>query len=147
VTEAVLRAVFGALARHEVALECMLLKPSMVLAGKEHARKSGPEEVARETMKVLLRTVPAAVPSINFLSGGQTPEQATANLNALNTTGARAPWLLSFSYARALQEPVLEAWRGKPGNVGRAQQEFVRRARLNAAASKGQYRPEMERDA
>jgi fructose-bisphosphate aldolase class I len=147
VTEAVLHAVFEALHRHKVILESMLLKPSMVLPGKDCASKAGPQEVARETMKVLRRTVPAAVPSINFLSGGQSAQQATANLNALNTMFPGAPWQLSFSYARALQQPVLDAWRGRPENVELAQSAFHLRAKLNAAASKGQYQPDMERGA
>jgi fructose-bisphosphate aldolase class I len=144
VTEAVLQAVFEALHRHKVVLESMLLKASMILPGKEYPRQAGPEEVARETMAVLRRTVPAAVPSINFLSGGQTAVQATANLNALNTLFPAAPWNLSFSYARALQQPVLEAWRGRPENAAAGQAALLQRAKLNAAASKGQYRPEME---
>lgn len=145
VTEAVLHAVFHALHRHNVILECMLLKPSMVLPGKESAPKAGPDEVARETLKVLRRTVPAAVPSINFLSGGQTAEQATANLNAMNVLLPEAPWELSFSYARALQQPVLDTWRGKRDKVEAAQSAFRLRAQLNAAARKGQYKPDMER--
>ncbi len=146
VTEAVLHAVFHALHRHGVILEYMLLKPNMVLPGKEYARQSAAEEVALETLKVLRRTVPAAVPSINFLSGGQTPVQATANLNAMNEQFPRAPWELSFSYARALQEPVLEAWRGNPGNLESAQRIFYRRAQLNGAARQGTYKPGMEQE-
>jgi fructose-bisphosphate aldolase, class I len=145
VTEAVLHAVFHALHRHKVMLEWMLLKPSMVLPGKDSARKASPEQVARESVKVLRRTVPAAVPSINFLSGGQTPEQATANLNAMNALLSHAPWELSFSYGRALQQPVLEIWRGKRDNGQAAQHALRLRARLNAAARKGQYHPDMER--
>jgi fructose-bisphosphate aldolase, class I len=144
VTEAVLYAVFHALHRHNLILEWMLLKPSMVLPGKDSQAKAGPDEVARESLKVLRRTVPAAVPSINFLSGGQTAEQATANLNAMNVLLPHAPWELSFSYARALQQPVLETWRGKRDKVEAAQNAFRRRARLNAAARKGQYKPDME---
>ncbi len=144
VTEAVLHAVFHALHRHGVMLEYMLLKPNMVLPGKGHAHKAGPDEVARETLRVLRRTVPAAVPSINFLSGGQTAQQATANLNAMNAMLPQAPWQLSFSYARALQEPVLAAWRGLPANVAAAQQIFRRRAQLNGLAREGKYSPEME---
>ncbi len=147
VTESVLHAVFHALHRHRVTLEYMLLKPSMVLPGKEHARKADPDEVARETVKVLRRVVPAAVPSINFLSGGQTAEQATANLNAMNVLFPQAPWELSFSYARALQQPVLDAWQGRRENVTAAQQVFHFRAVLTGAARRGQYRPEMERAA
>lgn len=147
VTEAVLHAVFHALHRHRVRPEWMLLKPNMVLPGKEHARQAGPDEVARATVNVLRRTVPAAVPSINFLSGGQTPEQATANLNAMNVLFPRAPWELSFSYARALQEPVLAAWRGKRENVASAQRVFYLRAQLNGAARQGRYTPDLERAA
>jgi fructose-bisphosphate aldolase class I len=114
------------------------------LPGKESTAKAGPDEVARESLKVLRRTVPAAVPSINFLSGGQTAEQATANLNAMNVLLPHAPWELSFSYARALQQPVLETWRGKRDKVEAAQNAFRLRAQLNAAARKGQYKPHME---
>jgi fructose-bisphosphate aldolase class I len=144
VTEAVLHAVFHALRRHKVVLEHMLLKPSMVLPGKASVDKVGPQEVARASMRVLRRAVPAAVPSLNFLSGGQTAEQATANLNAMNELFPHAPWELSFSYARALQQPVLEAWRGKKENTEGAQRALLLRARLNAAARKGVYQAEME---
>lgn len=144
VTEAVLHAVFHALYRHGVMLEYMLLKPSMVLPGKEHGFKASPDEVGSETLKVLLRTVPAAVPSLNFLSGGQSEAEATANLNAMNVMAPQAPWQLSFSYARALQEPVLRAWCGKHENRQAAQQVFHARARLNSFACMGLYKPEME---
>jgi fructose-bisphosphate aldolase class I len=146
VIEAVQHAVFHALHRHGVVLEHMILKPSMVLPGKAHSRKAEPDEVARETIRILKRTVPAAVPSVNFLSGGQTPQQATANLNAMNQQYPDAPWELSFSYARALQEPVLDAWRGKAGNVGAAQKVFHHRAQLNGAARQGRYKQEMEKN-
>ena len=144
VTEAVLHAVFHALHRHGVALEYMLLKPSMVVPGKASAHKAAPEEVARATLKVLLRTVPAAVPSLNFLSGGQSEAEATANLNAMNVLYPQAPWQLSFSYARALQQPVLETWLGKAENKMAAQHVFHRRAKLNSFARMGLYKPEME---
>ena len=144
VTEAVQNEVFAALKRHRVQLEAMLLKPSMVVAGKAHPPKASPEEVAERTLRVLRRTVPAAVPSINFLSGGQTPEEATANLNAMNAAYASLPWLLSFSYARALQEPPMAIWRGKAENAEAAQRAFLRRARLNAAAQRGTYETAME---
>jgi len=147
VTEEVLHAVFHALHRHRVILEYILLKPNMVLPGKAHARRAGPEEVARETVKVLRCTVPAAVPSINFLSGGQTAEQATANLNAMNVQFPQPPWELSFSYARALQEPVLAAWCGERKNVETAQRIFHQRAALNGAARLGKYKPDMEQAA
>ena len=146
VTEAVQHAVFHALHRHGVMFEYMVLKPSMVLPGKEYPSQAKPEVVAASTLKVLRRTVPAAVPSINFLSGGQGPEEATANLNAMNVLGAQsAPWELSFSYARALQQPTLQAWAGRTENVSKAQQAFYRRARLNGLARRGDYRPEMEK--
>jgi fructose-bisphosphate aldolase, class I len=145
VVEAVHHAVFHALYRHGVILEYAVLKPSMVLPGKAHATRATPEQVAAATIKVLRRTVPAALPSINFLSGGQGPEEATANLNAMNAQYPAAPWELSFSYARALQQPVLEAWSGKEENVPAAQQAFLKRARLNGAARRGEYDPAMER--
>jgi fructose-bisphosphate aldolase class I len=147
VAEAVLHAVFHALHRHGVILESLVLKPSMVLPGKGHPSKAKPEVVAEATVKVLRRTVPAAVPSINFLSGGQGPEEATANLNAMNALfSSKAPWELSFSYARALQEPPLRIWAGKADNAAAAQQAFLKRAKLNGLARRGAYRPEMEQD-
>jgi fructose-bisphosphate aldolase class I len=130
VTETVQHAVFAALVRYGVVLEHMLLKPNMVIAGKDAAQSSS-AEIAAATLTVLRRTVPAAVPSVNFLSGGQTPEQATANLRAINEAAEGAPWLLSFSYGRALQQPVLDAWRGDAANVVRAQAELLRLARRN----------------
>ncbi len=145
VSEQVLHAVFHALHAQRVLLECMLLKPSMVLPGKG-AAKAAPEVVARNTVDVLRRTVPAAVPGIFFLSGGQTPEEATANLDAMNRLGPH-PWVLSFSYARALQEPALTAWRGDAGNAQAAQRALVHRARMNAAAREGRYEVAMENDA
>jgi fructose-bisphosphate aldolase class I len=146
VTEAVQHAVFYALHRHGVMFEYMLLKPSMVLPGKKHPPKASAEVVADATVKILRRTVPAAVPSINFLSGGQSPEEATANLNAMNAKFAsNAPWALSFSYARALQEPPLRSWAGKTANTAAAQQAFYQRAKLNGMARRGTYSAEMER--
>lgn len=146
VTEAVQHAVFHALHRHRVELEYIVLKPSMVLPGKDAPKKASPEEIAEKTLAQLRRTVPAAVPSINFLSGGQTPEEATANLNAVNAIAGNAPWQLSFSYARALQDPVLKTWQGKTENVQAAQQALYKRAKLNSAARTGRYTPEMEKD-
>ena len=143
VTEVVLNEVFQSLFLHQVALESIILKPSMVIAGSTHAEKSAPEEVAEYTLGVFQNTVPAAVPTINFLSGGQTPEQATANLNAMNVL-SNQPWNLSFSYGRALQETCLKAWQGKADNTANAQQELLKRSRLNAAASVGEYTAEME---
>jgi fructose-bisphosphate aldolase class I len=143
VTEAVQHAVFHALHRHHVVMELMLLKPNMVLPGKDN-RRAEPDEVADATLKVLNRTVPAAVPSINFLSGGQGPEEATINLNAINYQRGHAPWQLSLSYGRALQQPVLQAWAGLAENIEAAQQALLKRARLNSLARKGEYNPGME---
>jgi fructose-bisphosphate aldolase class I len=143
VTEAVQHAVFHALHRHHVVLELMILKPNMVLPGKD-CRRAEADEVAAATLKVLRRTVPAAVPSINFLSGGQGPEEATVNLNALNQQAPGAPWRLSISYGRALQQTALQAWLGKTENVHAAQQALLKRARLNHLAMLGEYQPAME---
>jgi fructose-bisphosphate aldolase class I len=144
VTEAVLEGVFAALRRHGVQLEAMVLKPNMVLPGKSNPDKASPEQVATETVRVLKRTVPAAVPTINFLSGGQSPGEATANLNAMNALFPNAPWRLSFSYSRALQEPVMACWRGQASNREAARRLFLHRCRLAAAAVQGSYKPEME---
>jgi fructose-bisphosphate aldolase class I len=138
VTEAVQHAVFHALRRHHVALELMILKPNMVLPGKD-CRLAEPEEVAAATLKVLRRAVPVAVPSINFLSGGQDTEEATANLNALNQHAPNAPWLLSISYGRALQQAPLHAWRGEAENMRLAQQTLLKHSRLNHLAMLGGY--------
>jgi len=142
---AVQHAVFTALRRHHVALELMILKPNMVLPGKD-CRRAEPSEVAAATVKVLKRTVPAAVPSINFLSGGQTPEEATANLNAINQFAVNAPWHLTISYGRALQQPALQAWLGNADNVDAAQAALLKRSRLNHLAMLGEYTLEMEND-
>lgn len=143
VTEKVHHAVFRALYKHRVSFELMILKPSMVIAGKAHAKPSSVEAVAEATLAVFRRTVPAAVPSINFLSGGQAEIQATAHLNAMNQLGPH-PWNLSFSYARALQDSCLKTWQGKTENVAEAQQVLSKRARLNSLAALGQYSKEME---
>ncbi len=147
VSDAVLHAVFNALHRHGVRLECMVLKPSMVLPGKEHPPKASPEVVAANTLEVLRRNVPAAVPTINFLSGGQSPEEATANLNAMNIMAPDAPWVLSFSYARALQDPPMKLWAGRTENVRTAQQAFYQRLKMNSLARDGKYRVELEKAA
>lgn len=139
VTEKVLHTVFSALHAHHVLLEYMILKPNMVLPGKE-CRRAKPEEVAHETIKVFKRTVPAAVPSINFLSGGQEADEATENLNAINELYPKTPWLISFSYGRALQQPALQAWQGKEENIQGAQEALKERARLNGSAQLGQFR-------
>ncbi len=143
VNEQVWHSVFHALHQHGVALEHILLKPSMVTPGKESS-KASPEQVAEFTLRVLKRAVPAAVPSINFLSGGQTPEEATANLNAINQLRGNSPWQLSFSYARALQEPALKAWSGNPDNASTAQEVFLKRAHLNHLAMLAKYQTSME---
>lgn len=145
VTEAVQHAVFHALHRHNVILELMILKPNMVLPGKD-CTKASPDEVAEATLKILRRSVPAAVPSINFLSGGQGAEEATVNLNAINQHGAHSPWRLSISYGRALQQPALQAWQGKSENSALAQAALFKRARLNHLAMLGEYTATMERE-
>ena len=147
VSEVVLHVVFDALFRHRVLLEGMILKPSMVIPGKEHATKASPQQVAEATLQVLKRCVPAAVPTINFLSGGQKPEEATANLNAMNAMYPKAPWVLSFSYARALQDPAMKTWAGKRENVVPAQQAFYRRVKMNSLARGGKWTPEIEKAA
>jgi fructose-bisphosphate aldolase class I len=143
VTEHTLRRVFSELLEHRVTYEGMLLKPNMVLSGKECPRQAGPDEVAEATVRCFRRVVPAAVPGVVFLSGGQTPEQATENLNAMNAMGEH-PWQLSFSYGRALQEPTLKAWRGDTSNVPEAQKRFQHRAKCNGAARYGKYTKDME---
>ncbi|WP_328189829.1 class I fructose-bisphosphate aldolase [Marinobacter sp. OP 3.4] len=143
VNEQVWHSVFHALHQHGVLLEYMILKPSMVTPGKSAARAT-PAQVAELTLQTLRRTVPAAVPGINFLSGGQSPDEATANLNALNQFHDKTPWQLGFSFARALQEPAMSAWRGDPANVPAAQGAFLERARLNCLAMQGEYQASME---
>ncbi len=137
-TEMVLHELFHALYIHQVDLELIILKPSMVTCGQDVQPGSTPEEVAEMTLSVFRSNVPAAVPSINFLSGGQTPEQATLNLNAINASGYQ-PWTLSFSYGRALQEECLQAWRGNHAHVEAAQQVLLSRARGNSLACFGEY--------
>ncbi|MEM7253003.1 MAG: class I fructose-bisphosphate aldolase [Pseudomonadota bacterium] len=143
VTVATQRAVFDALAVHGVMLEGMLLKPNMITSGANAAKPAGIEEVARLTVRGLKAAVPAAVPGIVFLSGGQSASVASAHLNAMNTAWSH-PWMLSFSFGRALQAPALAAWKGKAKHVGAAQAALVHRARLNSEASLGRYAPEME---
>ena len=142
-SEMVLHELFRALFTHQVELEHIILKPSMITCGKATAAFSSPEDIADYTVNVFRNTVPAAVPSINFLSGGQTPAQATSNLNAINSTGYQ-PWTLSFSYGRALQEECLAAWAGQPANVTAAQSVLLNRARLNSLACFGEYLPDMK---
>lgn len=144
VTEAVLHAVFVQLNHHHVYLEGMILKPSMVIPGEAHQPHASVEAVARATIETLLRTVPAAVPSINFLSGGQSAELSTAHLNAMNALFPHLPWNVSFSYGRALQAPSLAAWHGDSAKVPAAQNALHKRARLNGLASCGEYSEAME---
>jgi fructose-bisphosphate aldolase class I len=146
VTSRTLHAVFTELRDQRVHPEGMLLKPNMVLSGYEHADQASHEEVAEHTLRCFKRHVPAAVPGIVFLSGGQSDEDATANLNAMNALGPN-PWQLSFSYGRALQAPALKAWAGKEENVEAAQRAYYHRAKMNSAARTGMYAPDMEREA
>ena len=144
VTSRVLFAVFTELADQKVQLEGTLLKPNMVLSGYGASGRAGVDDVAEETIRGFKRHVPAAVPGVVFLSGGQSDEDATAHLNAMNTLGPH-PWQLSFSYGRALQAPALKAWAGKDVEAG--QRAFYHRAKMNSAARNGLYAPEMEREA
>jgi len=143
VTTATLEAVFAALHQAGVHLEGTLLKPNMVLSGKSCLVQAGVAEIAEATIRCLKRTVPAAVPGIVFLSGGQTPAQATENLSAMNSIGG-FPWQLSFSYGRALQDEAIKAWAGQAANVGEAQKRFYCRSKMNGAARYGKYTKAME---
>ena len=147
-TEDILHAVFDALYLQRVALEGVILKPNMILSGLNYATQASVDEVAEATVNSLLRVIPAAVPAIAFLSGGQPAELATAHLNAMNTIFKKAksqpPWALAFSFARAIQQPALELWRGKDGNVPAAQQALLHRAKCNQAARRGEYTEAME---
>jgi fructose-bisphosphate aldolase class I len=145
-TGRVLQAVYTELHDQRIDYRGTLLKPNMVLSGYEAADRAGIDEVADATLYELYKHVPAAVPGIVFLSGGQTDEDSTAHLNAMNKRGPH-PWELSFSYGRALQAPALKAWAGKTENVEPAQRAFYLRAKLNGAARTGMYAPEMEREA
>jgi fructose-bisphosphate aldolase, class I len=144
VTAMVLHAVFHALFEQRVALESMLLKPNMVVPGKASSRPASVQEVATATLRCLLRTVPAAVPGIVFLSGGQSDRLATAHLNAINRLPGPKPWTISFSYGRALQDAALEAWHGRDENAKAAQEALSHRARCNGAASLGRYTDDMD---
>ena len=146
VTSRTLHAVFTELRDQRVHPEGMLLKPNMVLSGYEHSDGASHEQVAEVTIRCFKRHVPAAVPGIVFLSGGQSDEDATANLNAMNAIGPH-PWQLSFSYGRALQAPALKAWGGKTENLEAGQRAYYHRAKMNSAARTGMYAPEMEREA
>ena len=144
-TAEVLRTVFSQLYTQRVALEGMILKPNMVLPGKDCPKQDSVEEVADATVTCLLRVVPAAVPGIAFLSGGQPYELVSARLNAMNLRfKTRMPWALTFSFSRAIQQPALKIWKGQQANAAAAQQALYHRARCNSAARLGQYRTEME---
>jgi fructose-bisphosphate aldolase class I len=144
ITGVVLHAVFDALFEQGVVLEAILLKPNMVIAGKACAQQASVEQVAEATLNCLRRHVPAAVPGIVFLSGGQDAHSATAHLNAINRLPVTKPWRISFSYGRALQDPALEAWHGRDEQLAAGQRAFCHRARLNGAATMGKYTAEME---
>src|SRR5688572_28818112 len=146
VTEFVLKETFQQLYHQKVALEGMVLKPNMAIAGKKSAKKSGVAEVAEKTVKLLKGCVPGAVPGIAFLSGGQSDEEATAHLDAMNKIGG-LPWKLTFSYGRALQAAPQKAWSGKSENVAAAQRAFTHRAAMNGLASKGEWKQDLEKKA
>ncbi len=146
VTDATLHAVFDQLHRQRVDFEHMILKPNMVISGKDCPEQASVEEVAEKTLQVLRRNVPASVPGVAFLSGGQSPEQATAHLNAMNLIGD-VPWELTFSYARALQDAAIKAWKGEAANKETAQQAFSQRAKLVSLARQAKYTPDMEQAA
>jgi len=143
VTAATLQEVFTQLRAHRVLLEGMVLKPNMVVPGKGCPQQASVDEVAEATVRCFRQVIPAAVPGIVFLSGGQSAKRATEHLNAMNAMGEH-PWALSFSYGRALQGPVLESWRGNAANAATAQQCFYQRAKCNGAARYGKYTSEME---
>ena len=147
VTEYTLKQVYADLFEHRVRLEGSVLKPNMVISGKKCPKRAGVEEVAEKTARCLKRAVPAAVAGIVFLSGGQSDEEATAHLSAMNALGENLPWPLSFSYGRALQAAPLKAWGGKRENLAAAQQAFRHRAHMNSLATTGGWSEEMERQA
>jgi len=145
ITQWVLKETFQQMFYLNVALEGIVLKPNMIVPGKKSAKKASVAEIAEKTVKCLKDCVPAAVPGIAFLSGGQSDEEATANLNAMNAMGSQ-PWKLTFSYGRALQHPAIMAWAGKSANVKRAQAVFSHRAKMNGLATTGAWKAEMERE-
>jgi len=142
VTERVLACVYKTLVDHHIYLEGTLLKPNMVTPGQSCTERATAEQIALATVTALRRTVPAAVPGITFLSGGQSEQEATANLSAMNKVDLCRPWALSFSYGRALQASVLKAWQGKDGNIADAQKVLLHRARMNSLATQGKYENE-----
>jgi fructose-bisphosphate aldolase class I len=146
VTEFVLKETFQQLYYQRVKLEGMILKPNMAIAGKKSKTQASVQEVAEKTVKMLKECVPSAVPGIAFLSGGQSDEEATAHLNAMNKIGG-LPWKLTFSYGRALQAAPQKAWSGKSGTVAAAQRAFSHRAAMNGLAALGQWQSELEKKA
>jgi fructose-bisphosphate aldolase class I len=146
VTDATLELVFDELFRQRIRLEAMVLKPNMVIAGKKCPAQAKPAQVAEATVRCLRRRVPAAVPGVAFLSGGQSEAEATLHLSLMNRSGP-LPWQLSFSYGRALQQSALDAWRGESGKVAAGQRAFLQRARLNGLARNGSYESAMEQAA
>jgi fructose-bisphosphate aldolase class I len=146
VTSKVLQTVFDQLFEHRIVLECMVLKPNMVISGKKAPKRAGPEEVAEATLRVLKRHVPPAVPGIAFLSGGQSSEEATLHLSLMNKA-VPLPWSLTFSYGRALQDDALKTWAGQAANFAAAQKQMAKRAKLNSLATTGSYSSSMESQA
>lgn len=145
VTEMVLKILFYQLYQFRIDLEGMILKPNMVIAGTESANKNTIDEVAEATVNCLLASVPAAMPAVAFLSGGQSPEDAAAHLNAIHTKfKTHLPWIVTFSFARAIQQPALDIWKGQDANVNEAQKLLYKRAKLDTAARQGQYNAAME---
>jgi fructose-bisphosphate aldolase class I len=145
-TEAALHTVFNQLYRQRVLFEGMILKPNMVLPGKDCPTQASVEEVADATVSCLLRGVPGAVPGVAFLSGGQSAELASARLNAMNLRWrSKKPWVLTFSYSRAIQQPALDTWKGEEANKAAAQKALYHRAQCNSMARRGEYRQEMEK--
>ena len=147
VTETTLLTLFGELYRQDTVMEHTILKVNMVVSGKQCSRQAGVQEVAEMTVRCLLNAVPASLPGIVFLSGGQSPELATAHLNAMNADNDNLPWPLSFSYGRALQEPCIKAWAGKEANVDAARAALLHRERCNSLACDGKYSEDMEQAA
>lgn len=146
VTERTLKTLFYQLYQYKIVLEGMILKPNMVISGTKSSEKNSVDEVAEATVKCLLGSVPAAVPAIAFLSGGQSPADASAHLNAIHTNFKNhLPWIVSFSFARAIQQPALDIWKGQDANVEEAQKLLYERAKLDVAARRGEYRKRMEK--
>ena len=147
VTVHTLKILFYQLYQYKIVLEGMILKPNMIIAGTKNAEKNRVDEVAEATVNCLLQSVPSAVPAIAFLSGGQSPEVASAHLNAIHANFKnRLPWIVSFSFARAIQQPALDIWKGQEANVEKAQRLLYQRAKMDAAARSGEYDASMEKN-